>query len=388
MSKSYSNTWAGVKEAAADAGAKYPELVAAQWALESAWGKSTSGTHNYFGLKGEGTKRKTQEVINGKTVTITAGFIDFDNLGQCVQYLVDRWYKDFKQYKGVNNAPSVEAAAKELVKQSYATDPDYAEKLMRLVKEEEESKLINVLDEAPVEAKPVKPATVAGKPVLFRITAQQDTFLKKKPVQAAELGEKEKVAAERGRGYAVLAYTEVAGDAHAQVELAAGSGTWFIYEPHWRKDQQLGEAMPREVDWNDFNCLVTKNLTVGEILQWDRRRIPGPNDSVRARLLKTAEAFQQVRDGWGRPLGVTSFYRPEPVNSEVGGVPGSRHVSGEAFDLYPVDRSLETFYQWIRVRWTGGLGDGRNRGFIHLDRRNGGGFVPGAGARPYAEWLY
>lgn len=381
VSETFENTWDGVFRAAEKAGAKYPELVAAQWALESAWGKGTSGKNNYFGIKGSGTKRQTQEVINGKTVTITAGFIDFDDLGQCVQYLVDRWYKDFKQYKGVNNAPSVEAAAKALVKQGYATDPDYAEKLIRLVKDH--------ADAPAAEAKPVKPATVAGKPVLFRITAQQDTFLKKAPKQATELGEKEKVAVDKGQGYAVLAYSEVPGDAHAQVELAAGSGTWFIFEPHWRQDQQLGEAMPREVDWSDFNCPVTQNLTVGEILQWDRRRIPAENDSVRARLLRTAEAFQQVRDAWGGALGVTSFYRPEPVNSEVGGVPGSRHVSGEAMDVYPANGlSLETFYHWIRVRWTGGLGDGRNKGFIHLDTRNGGGFVPGAGARPYVEWLY
>lgn len=376
MSSSYPNSWDGVEKAALAAGAKYPELVAAQWALESAWGKSTSGAHNYFGLKGEGTQRKTQEVINGKTVTITAGFINFEDLGQCVQYLVDRWYKNFKQYKGVNNAPSVEASAKELVKQGYATDPDYAEKLLRLVQAHKG------------QEQPSKPATVSGKPVLFRITAMQDTFLKKVPKQTTELGEAEKIAVTKGRGYAVLSYAEVPGDAHAQVELAAGSGTWFVFEPHWCRDQQLGEAMPRKVDWHDFNCLVTKNLTVGEILQWDRRRIPGPDASVRARLLKTAESFQQVRDAWGRPLSVTSFYRPEPINSEVGGVPNSRHVSGEAMDIYPADTSLESFYQWIRVRWAGGLGDGRNKGFVHLDTRNGGGFVPGAGVRPCAEWLY
>jgi len=50
-----SNTWEGVMQAAKAAGAKYPELVAAQWALESGWGKHTSGRHNYFGLKGEGS---------------------------------------------------------------------------------------------------------------------------------------------------------------------------------------------------------------------------------------------------------------------------------------------------------------------------------------------
>ena len=93
-------------------------------------------------------------------------------------------------------------------------------------------------------------------------------------------------------------------------------------------------------------------------------------------------------DAWGQPLGVTSFYRPEPINTEVGGVPGSKHTTGEAVDVYPTNRSLEEFYQWIRRRWTGGLGDGRAKGFIHLDIRGGGGFVPGAGVMPAAEWLY
>jgi len=223
---------------------------------------------------------------------------------------------------------------------------------------------------------------------LFTIETLQNTWLKKRPLQAAELKDGEKLAVQADRTFGVVSLTEIPADGHARVQLASKAGTWVIYLPHWRVDQPIGEALPAEVDWSDFNCPVTINLTVGEVLQWDLRRIPGPNSSVRSRLIDSARAFQQVRDAWGSPLGVTSFYRPEPINSEVGGVPNSRHVTGEAFDIYPVDRSLEAFYQWIRVRWTGGLGDGRNKGFIHLDRRNDGGFVPGAGVRPYAEWLY
>lgn len=376
QSGSFPNTWDGVMEAAKKAGAKYPDLVAAQWALESAWGKSTSGKNNYFGLKGQGSNCMTQEVINGKTITITAGFIDFEDLEQCVTYLVTRWYKDWDGYKGVNNANDREEAARDLVAQGYATDPDYASKLITIMKRQDKEK---------AKDKTVKPET---KPILFRITATQDTFLKKRPVQAIELGETEKVPVDRGRGYAVYAYTEMPACGHAQVELAAGAGTWFVFEPHWSRAQASGEALPASVDWSDFNCLVTPNLTVGEILQWDKRRIPAENDSVKMRLLKTAAAFQEIRNAWGGPLGVTSFYRPEPINSEVGGVINSRHITGEAMDIYPEGRSLESFYQWIRVRWTGGLGDGRNRGFIHLDIRNDGHFVPGAGARPAAEWLY
>jgi hypothetical protein len=40
----FSNTWAGVVAAAKKAGAKFPECVAAQWALESSYGKHTACT--------------------------------------------------------------------------------------------------------------------------------------------------------------------------------------------------------------------------------------------------------------------------------------------------------------------------------------------------------
>ena len=129
----FPNTWEGVLEAARVAGAKFPELVAAQWALESGYGKIVSGRNNFFGLKGTGTSTKTQEFINNQWITITDSFIDFPDLLSCVIYLVDHWYKDYKQYKGCNNAVNREEAAKWLVKEGYATDPNYAGKLIALM---------------------------------------------------------------------------------------------------------------------------------------------------------------------------------------------------------------------------------------------------------------
>jgi hypothetical protein len=372
----YANTWEGVTQAAKAAGAKYPELVAAQWACESGWGKHAPG-ENYFGLKGEGQTLETEEVIDGKRVTVLDGFLTFPSLGACVSYLVERWYKDWQGYKGVNRAADRNAAARELQKQGYATDPD------------QPAKLIKLMDEHAPRSKTASQASkLQVKPELFHLQATHDTWLKKEPVSATELGDKQKVAVPKGKSYAVCAYAEEPADAHALVELAGGAGTWYVYEPHWKRELPSGEAMPASVDWADFGCLVTPNLTVGEVLQWDKRRVPGENASVRTRLLRTAAEFQKVRDAWGQPLGLTSFYRPEPINAQVGGVPGSRHTTGEAFDLYPTTRSLESFYQWIRTRWTGGLGDGRTRGFIHLDTAGGGCFVPGSGVRPGREWDY
>jgi len=129
----FPNSWEGVVEAARVAGAKFPELTAAQWALESGHGKHTSGRNNFFGLKGEGSSTKTQEFINNQWVTITDSFIDFPDLLACVMYLVDHWYKDYKQYKGCNNAGTRDDAARWLVNEGYATDPTYADKLIALM---------------------------------------------------------------------------------------------------------------------------------------------------------------------------------------------------------------------------------------------------------------
>jgi len=128
-----STCWAGIVLAASLAGAKYPNLVAAQWALESGWGRYTSGVHNYFGMKGKGTYKRTYEYSGGRYVRITSSFKNYDSPQGSVQDLVDKWYKDHKWYKGVNNAKSREQAAYMLKRQGYATNPRYAQQLIRLM---------------------------------------------------------------------------------------------------------------------------------------------------------------------------------------------------------------------------------------------------------------
>lgn len=128
------NSWEGVKVYARQVGARYPELVAAQWALESSFGRHFSGKWNAFGLKGNGSSATTQEFYDGEWVTIRTGFIDFPSLAACVEYLVSHWYKDWKSFKGVNGAANRHAAARMLHHQGYATDPEYPIKLSKLMK--------------------------------------------------------------------------------------------------------------------------------------------------------------------------------------------------------------------------------------------------------------
>lgn len=131
----FTNTWHGIKSAAKAAGAKFPEVVAAQWALESAFGKVVSGKHNYFGVKGPGTVKTTWEDYGNGPVTIQAEFKDYPTPYKAVEDLVNKWYKDYRGHTGVNRATSREQCAYLLKVEGYATDPIYAEKLIRLMKQ-------------------------------------------------------------------------------------------------------------------------------------------------------------------------------------------------------------------------------------------------------------
>ena len=134
------NSWGGVMAAARKAGAKFPEVVAAQWALESGWGAHTSGDNNYFGIKAaEGEPYSTcttWEHYDGKDVTIQAKFRDFDSIQDCIDDLVTMWYKDLQRITRVLIALNqLGSAVNLLVAEGYAPS-QYAAKLMRIINQQ------------------------------------------------------------------------------------------------------------------------------------------------------------------------------------------------------------------------------------------------------------
>lgn len=374
-----STNWRMIVDLAKKAGAKFPEVVGAQWALESGFGEHPSGRNNYFGLKGvagqDTTNLKTLEQdAKGVASPENANFLNFDSVEECVNYLIKLWYRDYKGYKGVNRAETAEECIQLLQQEGYATDKKYASKLLGIYRNQ-----IKKIE--PAKKVEVKVA------ILYSMVAVQDTWLKKEPKQASELSEKDKVFVPKGRAYGVVKEIEVVRDSHFKVILAVGSGEWFVYGPHVSK--KIKNIVKSDVvDWYNFSDEVSPNFTVGEVLQFDSRRRPKSDSADIARILKSVEQLQAIRDLWGRPIGVTSFYRPEPVNTQVGGARNSQHITGLAFDVYPVGGPLDAFYKWAFTRWTGGLGDGRARGFVHFDLRANGRLVPGAGVTPAYQWDY
>lgn len=77
--------------------------------------------------------------------------------------------------------------------------------------------------------------------------------------------------------------------------------------------------------------------------------------------------LEHVRDVVGKPLRVHSGYRCPEHNIKVGGHPSSSHCMGLAADISIDD--LDKLYNACTDEFDN-IGDGRNKGFIHIDTRS------------------
>ena len=128
-----------IYQMAVEAGAKFPEAVVAQYDLETTSGEDNIGTNNFFNLKAiEGqdyTERVVDEYINGEKVQMKDKFINFKTAQDAVDYLVKLWYKDYDGYTGVEtDSEDVGEVADKLQSEQFATDPNYADKLKRIIR--------------------------------------------------------------------------------------------------------------------------------------------------------------------------------------------------------------------------------------------------------------
>jgi flagellum-specific peptidoglycan hydrolase FlgJ len=120
----------------------FPSVFMAQAILESGWGGSSlaSKYNNFFGIKadsswkGKSIRLETREVFNGKDTNITDGFRVYDSPEQSFYDRV-AFLKKFSRYKKVFIADSPENQAWALQNAGYATDPNYANALIRVIKD-------------------------------------------------------------------------------------------------------------------------------------------------------------------------------------------------------------------------------------------------------------
>ena len=120
-----------------------PSIIIGQGILESNWGQSTLAAeyNNLFGIKAYGDEEKvnleTQEFINEIWVTIQGDFRVYDtweeSMDDHTRLFVDGVTWNPRLYENVLLASNYKEAAQALQDAGYATDPDYAEKVIHVI---------------------------------------------------------------------------------------------------------------------------------------------------------------------------------------------------------------------------------------------------------------
>ena len=116
-----------------------------------------------------------------------------------------------------------------------------------------------------------------------------------------------------------------------------------------------------------------------------------PNDDQISRMkLVAMKIFEPVREHFGRPIYISSFFRSGKLNTSIGGSTTSQHVTGEAIDIDCDSINDEIFHfikdnlifdqliwefgdddapAWVHVSY---VGHSRNRGEVLKAYKKGG----------------
>ena len=114
----------------------------------------------------------------------------------------------------------------------------------------------------------------------------------------------------------------------------------------------------------DRKMKLTPNFSLGEFVKAEHIELL--TYDVFKELSLIANRLQVVRDVVQRPIKITSGWRPEPYNTEVGGVPGSTHTLGKAADF--TCAKLDDVAKILKG-WQGGFHHYKSQNFIHVDTR-------------------
>jgi hypothetical protein len=132
-----------------------------------------------------------------------------------------------------------------------------------------------------------------------------------------------------------------------------------------------------------FSTRLTPHITLGEFaLGQEARRFDHQHQVDTAAEL--AAFMERCRKQFGgRPVIITSGYRPAAINRSVGGASSSEHLYNApnvgAVDFNMIGVNVKTLQDWCDANWPYSLGYGAAKGFVHLGIRAG---------RPRVRWDY
>lgn len=100
--------------------------------------------------------------------------------------------------------------------------------------------------------------------------------------------------------------------------------------------------------------LVSKHITLEEATTSAtaiRNGINNDPDSVTFERMKLVanKCFEPLREWYGKPIKINSFYRSQLLNVKVGGSATSQHVKGEAIDISGGDKvENKKLFDWCK----------------------------------------
>ncbi len=149
----------------------------------------------------------------------------------------------------------------------------------------------------------------------------------------------------------------------------------------WAGEQQQNPA--RLLPSSAFTARITPHVQLGEFaLFQEARRFDHQYQLDTAAELAAFLERARIRFG-GKPVVITSGYRPRAINASVGGASGSEHLYDApnvgAVDFYIREVNINHVQEWCDANWPYSLGYGAPKGFVHLGMRRG---------RPRVRWDY
>lgn len=86
---------------------------------------------------------------------------------------------------------------------------------------------------------------------------------------------------------------------------------------------------------------------------------------------KLYELLDQIREYFGVPIYINCAYRCPSHNAEVGGVPNSQHVTGQAADIDASSIGVDLLAEVAEQFGADGVGRYYDAQFVHVDCRSG-----------------
>ena len=154
---------------------------------------------------------------------------------------------------------------------------------------------------------------------------------------------------------------------------------WSGAKPAPAVQQQPAKLTPS----SPFSARITPHIRIGEFaLDQEARRFDHQYQVETAAELAAFMERARLKFG-GKPVIITSGYRPAAINRAVGGASGSEHLynapSVGAVDFYIREVNINHLQDWCDKNWPYSLGYGAPKGFVHLGIRAG---------RPRVRWDY